>query len=89
MAVPGRVSMAVPSPQLMAMDETVPSGSVAENVSVTCCPVFAGFGLTLDMVNVGGRSFTTSVVVPDPGPAPLVAVTVMVKVCDFAFPVEA
>jgi hypothetical protein len=37
---------------------------------------------------VGGLSFTTSVVVPEPGPALFVAVTVMVKVCDFAVPVD-
>jgi hypothetical protein len=36
----------------------------------------------------GGLSFTVSVVVPDPGPALFVAVTVMVNVCDFAEPVE-
>ena len=36
----------------------------------------------------GGLSFTVSVVVPDPGPALLVAVTVIVKVCDFAVPVD-
>ncbi len=36
----------------------------------------------------GGLSFTVSVVVPDPDPALLVAVTVMVKVFDITFPVD-
>ena len=61
---------------------------MAENVTVTICPVSAGFGRTVDIVTVGGRSFTTSVVVADPGPALLVAVTVIVNVCDFRFPVD-
>ena len=87
-APPPRVSTADPSPQLTVMEETVPSGSVPANVTVTNCPVFAGFGLTLETVTAGGRSFTTSVVVPDPGPALLVAVTVIVNVCDFRFPVD-
>jgi len=36
----------------------------------------------------GGLSFMVSVVVPDPGPALFVAVTVIVKVCDFVVPVD-
>jgi hypothetical protein len=62
------------------MDDIVPSGSVAVKVAVTICPVLAGFGRTVDTVTVGGLSFTTSVVVPDPGPALFVAVTVTVKI---------
>ena len=37
----------------------------------------------------GGRSFTVSVVVPDPGPALFVAVTVIVKVSEVEAPVLA
>jgi hypothetical protein len=37
----------------------------------------------------GGRSFIVSVVMPDPDPALLVAVTVIVKVLDITFPVDA
>jgi hypothetical protein len=58
----------------------VPSGSVAEKVTVTVAPVFAGLGETLDTVIAGALSFTVSVVVPEPGPALLVAVTVIVKI---------
>jgi len=46
--------------------------------------VFTGFGEMLDMVTVGARSFTVSLVVPEPDPAMFVAVTVIVKFCDFA-----
>ena len=87
MAVPGRVSAAVPSPQLTLIYETVPSGSAVVKVTVTICPVFAGFGETLVTVAVGGLSFTTSVVWPDPGPALFVAVTVIVNMCDVEVPV--
>jgi hypothetical protein len=65
---------------LTLIDDIVPSGSVAVKVAVTICPVLAGFGRTVETVTVGGRSFTTSVVVPNPDPALLVAVTVIVKV---------
>ena len=87
--MPPRVSGVVLSPQLTLIDEMVPSGSAAVNITVTVCPVLAGFGETEETVTVGGRSFTTSVVVPDPGPALFVAVTVIVKVCDFVVPVDA
>ncbi len=71
------------------MDETVPSGSVAVKLTVIVAPVFAGFGETVDIATTGGRSFTVSVVVPEPGPALFVAVTVIVKICDLAIPVLA
>jgi hypothetical protein len=71
------------------MDETVPSGSVVVKLTVTITPVFAGFGETVDIVTTGGLSFTVSVVVPEPGPALLVAVTVIVKIWDLRAPVEA
>lgn len=87
MADPGRVSTGLLSPQLTVIDETVPSGSVAVKLTVTCVPVFTGFGATLVPVTTGILSFTVSLVVPDPGPALLVAVTVIVKVCDFRLPV--
>ena len=70
------------------MDETVPSGSAVAKVIVTSCPMFAGFGETFEIVAVGGRSLIVAIVVPDPGPAAFVAVTVIVKVCDFRFPVD-
>ena len=87
MAVPGKLDGVVPSPQLTLMDEMIPSGSVAVKVTVTVWPVSAGFGLAVDTVTVGGRSFTTSVAVADPGPALFVAVTVIVKFCDLKEPV--
>ena len=86
--MPARVSTGLLSPQLTVIVETVPSGSVAVKVAVTCCPVFAGLGVTLVPVTTGILSFTVSVVVPEPGPALLVAVTVIVKICDFRVPVE-
>ena len=79
----------MPSPQLTEIDAIVPSGSVAVNVTVTVAPVSAGFGETVDIATTGGLSFTVSVVVPEPGPALFVAVTVIVKTCDFADPVFA
>ena len=87
--MPARVSTAVPSPQLTDIEDIVPSGSVAEKVTVIVCPVLAGFGETLEIVTVGILSFTVSVFVPDPGPALLVAVTVIVKTCDLEVPVDA
>ena len=87
-AVPERVSTGLLSPQLTVIDETVPSGSVAVKLTVTCVPVFTGFGATLVPVTTGILSFTVSVVVPDPGPALLVAVAVIVNVCDLRAPVE-
>ncbi len=88
MEEPGRLSGVVVSPQLTVKEAMVPSGSAAEKVTVTVAPVFAALGETLETVTVGGLSFTVSVVVPEPGPALFVAVTVIVKVCDFAAPVE-
>ena len=73
-------TLEVPSPQLMVMDETVPSLSAAEKETVTTCPVFDGLGMSEDIETVGGRSFTVSVAVPEPGPAEFVAVTVIVNV---------
>jgi hypothetical protein len=67
----------------------VPSGSVPENVAVTVVVVLAGLGAMLLSITVGARSFTVSVVVPEPSPALLVAATVIVKVCDLARPVFA
>ena len=84
-----RLSAVVPSPQSMLIDETVPSGSVAENVAVTTCPVLAGLGETLDIETVGGRSLTVSDVCPDPDPPAFVAVTVIVNVCDIRLPIDA
>jgi hypothetical protein len=71
------------------IEDIVPSGSVAVKLTVTRTPVLTGFGEMLEMLTVGGWSFTVSVVVPDPGPALLVAVTVIVKICDLTLPVDA
>lgn len=86
--MPGRLSTAVPSPQLTTFDATVPSGSVDVKLKVTDWPTHGDVGATEVIVTAGGRSFTVSVVVPDPGPALFVAVTVMVYVCDFTAPVD-
>jgi len=64
----------------MVMDETVPSLSAAEKETVTTCPVFEGLGMSEDIETAGGRSFTVSVVVPEPGPAEFVPVTIIVNV---------
>lgn len=86
-AVPGKMLGVVPSPQLTDIEETVPSGSAAVNVAATCCPVRAGFGETFVTVTVGTLSLIVSVVCPAPGPALFVAVTTIVKICDFEAPV--
>ena len=78
-AVPAKVSAGVLSPQLTVIEEIVPSGSLAVNVMVTSCPVFAGLGETFATVTTGTRSLIVSVVCPDPGPALFVAVTMIVK----------
>jgi hypothetical protein len=61
------------------IEDSEPSGSVAVKASVTSWPVLAGFGEMLEIATVGGRSFAVSVVVPEPIPPLLVAVTVIVK----------
>jgi hypothetical protein len=58
------------------MDEVVPSGSVAENVTVTVWPTKAGFGETLLTLTIGGRSLIVSSVVAEPL-EPLLSVTVI------------
>ena len=88
-AVPPRVSGVLLSPQLTVIDEIVPSGSVAVKDAVTVWPVFAGFGVTVEIVTTGGRSFMVSVVVAKPAPPLFVAVTVMVKIWLSALPVLA
>ena len=80
MAVPGRLSATEPSPQLTLKEEIVPSESADENATVTVWPTKAGLGETLLIVTIGGRSLTVSDVVPEPGPALLVAVTIIGKV---------
>jgi hypothetical protein len=55
-AVPAIPVSVLPSPQLTEKDWMVPSGSVAENATVTVWPVLAGFGETFDTVTVGSRS---------------------------------
>jgi hypothetical protein len=79
-AVPDKLDGVVPSPQSTLIDETVPSGSVEAIPTVTADPVDAGFGATLLIVMVGGRSLMVSEVVPELAPAPLLAVIVIVNV---------
>ncbi len=70
------------------MEAIVPSGSVAEKVTVTVWPVVAGLGVGAFTVTVGGRSFTVSMAVMEPVPALFVADTVMVKTLLVVVPVE-
>ena len=79
-AVPDITVSVLPSPQLTEKEAIVPSGSVAENATVTIVPALAGLGETFETVTVGGRSLIVSVAEFDPGPALFVAVTVIVKV---------
>ena len=88
-AVSGRLSAPVPSPQSTDREATEPSGSVAVKLTIAVTPVLTGFGVGGFTVTVGGRSLTASVFVPEPGPALFAAVTVIVKVWDLELPVEA
>jgi hypothetical protein len=89
-AVPGRVSNAVPSPQSTLKEEIVPSGSVAENVTVTVWPMRAGFGEMPLTVVAGGRSLTASEVLAELVEPPLsTALTVTVNDLLVEGPVEA
>ena len=88
-AEPERESGTLLSPQFTMMEEMVPSGSVAEKATVTIFPFWAGFGETLEIVTTGGLSFIVSSVVPEPGPALFVAVTVIVKFSTLKLPVDA
>ena len=70
----------VPSPKFQAKLTIVPSGSVlAEASKLTVCPALGLMGVKVNDAT-GGLSFIVSVVVPDPGPALLAAVTVIVKI---------
>ncbi len=87
-AVPGRLSRAVPSPQSMLKEEIAPSGSVAENVTVTVWPTRTGFCETPPTVMAGGLSFTVSDAMAEPAEPPLsVAVIVTANAFDLALPV--
>jgi len=88
-AVLGRLSRAVPSPQFTVIPETVPSTSPDVKVAEMIEPVLAGFGATPVMVTVGPRSLTVSWVDAEPVPAELVAEMAIVKICDLELPVEA
>lgn len=79
-AVPGRLWTEVPSPQFTAIEPTLPSESVVVKFAVTVCPEVPGLGETDDTTTAGARSFIVSVVLPDPDPPALVALTVMVNV---------
>jgi hypothetical protein len=66
---------------MTVIEDTVPSGSVAVNDTVTVWPVSAGLGATEVMVTTGGLSLTVTVALALPLKPPLsVAVTVTVKV---------
>jgi len=79
-APPARLSTGLPSPQFTLTPVTVPSGSAAEKVKVTDCPVLAGLGETLLIPTNGGRSLTVSETVLDPVlPLLSAAVTVIVN----------
>ena len=89
MAVPGRLSTAEPSPQFTLKEEIEPSGSVAENVTVTVWPTRAGFGETLLTVTTGGLSLTVSDVEAEPvDPLLSVAVSVIANCWLVAVPVD-
>ena len=68
-----------PSPQLTEIEDTEPSTSLAENVTVTSCPVLAGFGKRLVKAADGARSLTVSLAEAVPV-EPLLSVTVIVIV---------
>jgi len=89
-AVPGSKSDALPSPQFTTIDETVPSGSLVEKLTVTVVPARAGFGDTPATVTVGGLSFTVidDVAWPEE-PLLSVAVTVIAKTMEVEPPVLA
>ncbi len=62
MAVPDRLTVAVPSPHWTVMLVGV---LVAEKLTVTSCPMFAGFGVRDVMVTTGALpGLTTMLVVP-------------------------
>ena len=61
---------------------------LADASKLTVWPADGLVGLKLKEAT-GGRSFTVSVVVPEPGPALFVAVTVIVKVSEVEAPVLA
>ena len=79
-ALPGRLSGVVPSPQLTVIPVTVRVLAVL-NVIVTVCPVVAGFGVGLLRVMVGTHPARTVVTEPLAWPVePLLSVAVMVNV---------
>ena len=78
----------MPSPQSIEIDETIPSGSPAENDTVTDWPVMAGLGETLANTTAGGLSLIVAAPVTE-AVKPLLSVTiiVIVKVSELALPV--
>lgn len=87
-ALPRRLSKAVPSPQFTVIPATEPSASVEVNVSVTIALVLAGFGVTPVIVTTGALSLTVSCACAEPVPTELVAETVIVKFCNLELPVD-
>ena len=86
--MPGRLSGVVRSPQSTLIALTDPSASLAENVTVTVCPINAGFGETLFTATIGGLSFTVSDALAEPvEPLLSVAVRVMLNVREVTLPV--
>ena len=77
--MPDRLSIAVPSPQLTVMPETVAELETV-NVTVTIWPVLAGFGVGLLTVTLG-TPIALTVMGAVAGPVdPLLSVAVMVIV---------
>jgi len=88
-ALPDRL-VVDPSPQLITIDDTVPSGSALENPTVTIWPVEAGLGETLLTLTEGTLSFTVTELEADPvDPLLSEPETVIVKPCDNELPVLA
>ena len=86
-AVTDRLSGAVPSPQLTVIPVTG-VGLETVNVTVTVCPINAGFGETLFTATIGGLSFTVSDALAEPvEPLLSVAVRVMLNVREVTLPV--
>ena len=77
-----------PSPQLTVIDDIVPSGSLAEKLTVTVWLVVAGLGRMLPIVRLGDSSLTFSVATALVRPLLSVAITLIVKVRVWELPVS-
>ena len=75
-----------PSPQLMLINEMVPSGSEAVKFILTIWPGLVGLGVIPVAVNVGDLSFTFSSVTAEPCPAEFRAVTLILNASEVPAP---